>query len=150
MAKLYNSITSLMSEMRPEPYLKQPKRVSGMGLVSAIALITLAAVLSIAIMRTVRTGSDSSTQALVSFRAFLAAESGAQLAANRLVAPLGSPTCSSQNFDLADVGLPSCSVVVDCRAETVVSEILYTLQSTAICNPSGFSASHSLVVRLSE
>ena len=139
-----------MSAMRLESYLKQPKRIGGMGLVSAIALITLAAVLSIAIMRTVRTGSDSSTQALVSFRAFLAAESGAQLAANRLVAPLGVPTCTNQSFDLADLGLPSCNAVVDCRSETVDSDILYTLQSTATCNPSGFSASHSLVVRLSE
>lgn len=126
-----------------------PKKSAGMGLVSAIALITLAAVLSIAIMRTVRTVSDSSVQAIVSFRAFLAAESGAHLGANRLIAPDGSGSCSSRTFVLSDMGLPSCSTVVDCRSEAVGGETLYTLQSTATCSPSGFKASHSVVVRLS-
>lgn len=125
------------------------RQSTGMGLVSAIALITLAAVLSIAIMRTVRTVSDSSVQAIVSFRAFLAAESGAHLGANRLIAPAGSGSCTSRTFVLADLGLPSCSALVDCRSEVVAGETLYTLQSTATCNPPGFKATHSVVVRLS-
>ena len=120
-----------------------------MGLVSAIALITLAAVLSLAIMRSVRTGSDSSIQSLVSFRAFLAAESGAQLGANRLLAPAGSGSCTSQVFALADLGLPSCTADVACRSDAVQGVTLYTLQSTATCTPEGFTAVHSVVVRLS-
>lgn len=125
-------------------------RTAGMGLVSAVALITLAAVLSIAIMRTVRTVSDSSTQAVVSFRAFLAAESGAHLGANRLTAPAGVSSCSTQLYDLSDVGLSSCSASVACRTELVAGEPLYTIQSTATCDPGDFEATHSVVVRLAE
>lgn len=124
-------------------------RSTGMGLVSAIALITLAAVLSIAIMRTVRTVSDSSVQAVVSFRAFLAAESGAHLAANRLSAPAGTPSCSTQAYELTMLGLPSCSASVSCRSEQVAGEPLYTIESTATCDPADFTATHSVVVRLS-
>ena len=140
--------------MRPEHQAARQQRIgrkmSGLGLLSAIALITLTAVLSIAIMRTVRTASDSSIQAIVSFRAFLAAESGAQLGANRLYAPAGSGSCTSRSFSFEDLGLPSCTASVECRSEAVAGEPLYTLQSTATCNPEGFTATHSVVVRLSE
>lgn len=143
-----------MFEMRPKTTptrLTQLRRKStGMGLISAIALITLAAVLSIAIMRSVRTGSDSSVQSIVSFRAFLAAESGAQLGANRLFAPVGSGSCIDRSFALADLGLPSCNADVACRTEAVAGETLFTLQSTATCSPEGFTATHSVVVRLTE
>lgn len=140
--------------MRPEQQAASAERLrqkmGGLGLLSAIALITLTAVLSIAIMRTVRTGSDSSVQAIVSFRAFLAAESGAQLGANRVYAPAGTGSCVDRSFDLATLGLPSCNAEVACRSEAVAGEFLFTLQSTATCNPNGFSATHSVVVRLSE
>lgn len=136
-----------VSELR-RPLLH--RKTAGMGLVSAIALITLTAILSIAIMRSVRTGSDTSIQAIVSFRAFLAAESGAQLAANRIYAPSGTGSCSDRSFDFASLELPSCNAAVTCRSEAVNGELVHTLQSTATCNPEGFTATHSVVVRLSE
>jgi len=122
----------------------------GMGLVSAIALITLAAVLSLAIMRTVRTLSDSSVQAIVSYRAFLAAESGAHFAVNRVAAPTGSPSCTTRVYDFSQLGLPSCEASVECRTESVAGEALYTIQSTATCDPAEFMATHSVIVRLTE
>ena len=133
--------------MRLSPISHQKQK--GIGLISAIALITLAALLSIAIMRTVRTVSDSSVQAIVSFRAFLAAESGAHLAANRIIPPSGAGSCVSRNYDFENMGLPSCRASVDCRETTVEGESIFTVQSTATCEPQNYKATHSVVVRLS-
>ena len=53
-------------------------RNRGMGLVSAIFLILVVTILVVAISRMVRTSSEAFAQEVLSHKAFLAAESGAQ------------------------------------------------------------------------
>ncbi len=120
-----------------------------MGLVSAIFLITVVAALSVAILRTVRAGADANVQDILAQRAFLAAESGAQLAANRIAPPSGTPSCGPMTFDLAPLGLPSCQATVSCRADTVDTQTLYTLDSAGRCDSGGVLAERHVKVRLS-
>ncbi len=135
--------------MRPElPPGQQGPRQRGMGMVAAIFLITVVALLSVAIMRSVRTSSTAFALDVVAHRAFLAAESGAQLSANRLFAPSGTPSCSNQSYDLDGFGLSSCRATVSCRSEPVDGEPLYTLQSAGRCDSGGIVAQRQVLVRM--
>ncbi|MCZ6640527.1 MAG: hypothetical protein O7G86_20505 [Gammaproteobacteria bacterium] len=119
----------------------------GLGLVSAIFMIVVVSVLVMAIVRTVRTSADLFAQDVVSHRAFLAAESGAQLGLNRLFAPAGSGSCTDQVWLLDDVGLPSCQASVACRSETVAGNNYYTLASDGRCDVGGVVAERRVLVR---
>lgn len=117
-------------------------------MVAAIFLITVVALLSIAIMRSVRTSADAYALDVVAHRAFLAAESGAQLSANRLFAPSGTPSCSNLSFDLDGLGLSSCIATVSCRNEQIDGQSLYTLQSAGRCTSGGVVADRQVLVRM--
>ena len=141
--------------MRPEsssatnsPTWRIPLAQRGVGIVAAIFLITVVALLSIGIMGSVRTGGDAYALDVVAHRAFLAAESGAQLGANRLFAPSGVGSCSDASYDLDSLGLSSCVVTVDCRSEQIDGEPLYTLQSAGRCESGGVVAQRQVLVRL--
>ncbi|MGI9328056.1 MAG: hypothetical protein ACR2PZ_22740 [Pseudomonadales bacterium] len=123
-------------------------RTAGMGLVAAIFLITVVALLSIAIMRSVRTSSDAYALDVVAHRAFLAAESGAQLGANRLFAPSGVPSCSNRSFNLDGLGLTSCIATVTCANEQIDGQSLYTLQSAGRCTSGAVVADRQVLVRM--
>lgn len=120
----------------------------GVGLVAALFLITVVALLSVAIMGSVRTGADAFALDVVAHRAFLAAESGAQLGANRVFAPSGTPVCVNANYDLDALGLASCSAAVSCDSELVAGEALYTLRSAGRCDSGGVVAQRQVLVRL--
>ena len=124
------------------------QRSQGMGLVSAIFLITVVAALSVAILRTVRADADANVQDILSQRAFLAAESGAQLGANRVLPPLGTGSCSAQTFDLGNLGLRGCVASLRCQADTIDSQTLYTLESSRRCESGGAIAERHVLVRL--
>lgn len=122
-------------------------RSRGMGLVSAIFLILVVTILVVAISRMVRTSSDAFAQEVLSHRAFLAAESGAQLGLNRVFAPSGTGSCTTQSWDLSNSGLNYCQVTVDCRSETVASTTYYTLQSNGRCEIGSRVAERQVLVR---
>jgi MSHA biogenesis protein MshP len=120
---------------------------AGLGLVSAIFLIVVVAALVVAITGMVRSSAEVFAQEVVSYRAFLAAESGAQLGLNRLFAPAGAGACGNWNWDLSDFGLPSCEASVACRAETVAGTNYYTLESDGRCDVGNFIAERGILVR---
>lgn len=122
-------------------------KATGMGLVSAIFLITVVAVLVVAIARTVRTSGDAYAQDVVAQRALLAAQSGAQLGLNRVFAPLGSSACGTWSWDLAATGLTSCQAVVSCSSEVVAAVSYYSLESAGRCDVGGVVAERRLLVR---
>lgn len=126
-----------------------PVRPAGMGLVAAIFLITVVALLTIAIMRSVRTSSDAYALDVVAHRAFAAAESGAQLGANRLFAPSGTGACTaSQSFNFDNLGLASCAALVSCQAQSVDGLPLYTIRSAGRCDSGGVVAEREVLVRM--
>jgi MSHA biogenesis protein MshP len=115
--------------------------------VAAIFLIVVVAALVTAIARTVRTSADAFSLDVVSHRAYLAAESGAELGLNRVFAPSGAPTCSTWSWDLAAVGLASCRADVVCRSEIVDGTPYYTLESDGRCDSGGVVAERRVLVR---
>ena len=119
----------------------------GIGLVSAIFLIMVVSVLVVAISRMVRTGAEAFAQDVLSNKAFLAAESGAQLGLNRVFAPVGVSGCGNWNWDLTSVGLRFCTATVQCRSEAVASTTYYTLESTGRCDVGGSVAQRRVLVR---
>lgn len=120
----------------------------GLGLVSAIALITVVAVLMVAITRIVQNSSEAFAQDVLSHRALLAAESGSQLGLNRLFPPLGAGACSNRSWDLTDFGLPACQASVACRSEVVGATTYYTLESDGRCTAGPDAAERSVLVRV--
>jgi MSHA biogenesis protein MshP len=115
--------------------------------VSAIFLVVVVGMLVVAITGMVRTSADVFAQDVVSHRAFLAAESGVQLALNRVFAPVGAGTCVNRNWDLASSGLPSCQAAVSCRAEVVAGNSFFTLVSDGRCDVGGYVAQRRVLVR---
>ncbi|MBK82079.1 MAG: hypothetical protein CMQ43_14310 [Gammaproteobacteria bacterium] len=134
-----------MSRSRVDRHLGRRQR--GIGLVAAIFLIVVVAALVTAIARTVRTSADAFSLDVVSHRAFLAAESGAQLGLNRVFAPSGAPVCGNWSWDLGAVGLASCEAVVVCRSELVAGTPHYTLESDGRCDVGGVTAERRVLVR---
>lgn len=118
-----------------------------MGLIAAIFLIVVVAGLVVAITRMVRTSGDAFAQNVVSHRAFLAAESGAQLGLNRVFAPAGTASCTDWNWDLSHIGLNACRVEVTCRSEVVDGTPHYTLESGGRCDSGRFVAERRVLVR---
>jgi MSHA biogenesis protein MshP len=128
-------------------FLSAKVRSGGLGLVSAIFLILVVGVLVVAIARMVRTSGDAFAQDVISHRAFLAAESGAQLGLNRVFAPAGAGSCTSWTFDLDGAGLPSCAASVSCTSDVVAAATYYTLTSAGRCDVGGFVAERRVLVR---
>lgn len=122
-------------------------RQRGIGLVAAIFLIVVVAGLVAAIGRMVRTNADVFAQDVVSQRAFLAAESGAELGLNRVFAPAGTPACGTWSWDLEAMGLSGCRAEVACRSAVVDGTPLYTLESDGRCVSGGVVAERRVLVR---
>lgn len=122
-------------------------RQRGIGLMAAIFLIVVVAGLVVAISRMVRTSSEAFAQDVVSQRAFLAAESGAQLGLNRVFAPAGAGACGVWTWSLDDVGLADCSSAVTCTSETVGGTPHYTIESAGRCDSGGVIAERAVLVR---
>jgi len=136
------------SKCRPAPVRGGfGRRQHGIGLVAAIFLIVVVAGLVAAITRMVRTNADAFAQDVVSQRALLAAESGAELGLNRVFAPAGLPACSDWSWDLAAMGLSACRAEVSCRSEVVDGTPHYTLESDGRCVSGGVVAERRILVR---
>ena len=134
-----------MSRSRVDRHLGRRQR--GIGLVAAIFLIVVVAALVTAIARTVRTSADAFSLDVVSHRAFLAAESGAQLGLNRVFAPSGAPACGNWTWALDAAGLRSCTAEVACRSEIVDGTPYYTVESDGRCDVGGVVAERRVLVR---
>ena len=112
-----------------------------------IIVFLVVAALVVAIARMVRSSGEVFAQDVVSHRAFLAAESGAQLGLNRLFAPAGVGSCGNWTWDLTDFGLGFCEATVSCRTEVVAGVSYFTLESDGRCDPGTFVAERRVLVR---
>lgn len=123
------------------------ERQRGLGLVAAIFLIVVVAALVAALTRMVRTSGEVFALDVVSHRAFLAAESGAQLGLNRVFAPSGAGSCGAWNWDLDALGLAGCVADVRCRSEVVGGTPHYTVESDGRCRSADVVAERRVLVR---
>ncbi len=124
-----------------------PDRAQGFGLISAIFLIVVVALLALAVASLVRTSSAAYSQDVLSVQAFAAAESGAALGLNRVFAPYGSGSCSDRTFEFSEPGLNGCSAEVRCQ-QTVIDDLPhYDLVSLGRCIAGGGSAEREILLR---
>ena len=120
---------------------------SGLGLVGAIFMVIVVSVLTAAITRSVQSTAAASSLEIVSQRAFLAAESGAQLALNATYAPAGAGACADTTWNLQTIGLPGCQAITECRSTTVAGVPYYTFESAGRCDNGGVVAERVVRVR---
>ena len=120
----------------------------GLGLISALFFITVAAMLTVAIARSVATSAQAASLDIQSTQAFLAAESGAQLGMNELYSPLGGGTCTNRTVALDTVGLTDCDAAISCTIDQVSGDDYVTIDSVGSCRVGGaISAQRRIVVR---
>jgi MSHA biogenesis protein MshP len=126
-----------------------PKRQRGIGLIAAIFLIVVVASLAVGVASLVRTGAAGYVQGILAYKAFLAADSGAQLSLNRVFAPQGAPSCSNRVYPFSMPGLEGCQATVTCSAITVSGVLRYDLESHGRCTTGTESAERRIAVRAS-
>ena len=123
------------------------RRQAGFGLIAAIALIVLIAVIATAMARLVQESSATDVASLVRVRTLAAAESGLELALNRAYAPDGTATCANRSFTFSVSGLRGCSAVTTCASTTVSAQVYYDLASRGACTDGAVSSSRKVVAR---
>ena len=123
-------------------------RHKGLGLISALFFITVTAMLTVAIARSLNTTAAAAGLEISSLNAFLAAESGAQLGMNDLYSPVAGGTCTTRTILLDSVGLQDCQALLTCQAQTVGTTDYFTLTSVGTCSVNGqVMAQREIVVR---
>ena len=117
-----------ISEMRPEAMQKYPLRQKGLGLVSAIFVITILALLVVGMGQFFKFGQQVSIQEMLTQRALMAANSGIELAFVCLTENGGMASgCNSTNSASPDRWPSSGSFSVaglrECYAEVVHEQV---------------------------
>lgn len=129
-------------------------QTNGFSLPLALFILVVLGLLSTVLYRTIAIGNLSVAQEVLSARAFLAADSGAQAGMLRLFPVNGSaPVCSGSpglNQTLTGTGFNNCSVNLICSSVTVDGSNQYTLTSTAICTAGSLRASRVIEVGASQ
>ena len=127
-------------------------RQQGIGLPATVFIIVILALIVVAMSDLTEQSNIGSGQDYQSMRAFYAAESGAQIALNRVF--VGSLACSDAalvdiDFDSGgdNPGLNDCIVELECSGDTVSSIEYRTLISTATCGSGFEQAIRSIEVR---
>lgn len=122
----------------------------GFSLPVAIFILVIMALIGAAMVSIMQTSQQSVSTAVLSTRAFFAAESGAQQALGKLFT-LDSSAASclapypTLNFNAT--GLAGCNAVVSCSSSTIGSKTYYTLNSTGTCDLSSNRAVRQIEVR---
>ncbi len=112
-----------------------PVRQRGVSLVAMMAIIVLLALVAAGMVRLVATSQVAVGNEVLSLRAFLAAESAAQNAMNRLF-PLngGAATCGTINLAFTAGGLAGCSALAACSGPvSIQGQDIYRITSTGTC-----------------
>jgi len=126
-----------------------PRPQRGLGLIGAIFFITLVALLTVALTRSVATSARAGSIDIQRMQALLAAETGAQLGAHAALPPTGASQCVSRMVALDGFNLPGCQASISCRVEVVSAVNYYSIQSDGQCmDGSKVAAQRSILLRL--
>ena len=114
---------------------------SGIGLPAAIFVITLMAVIAVAVNQLLSQNAQTFEEELNLTRAFYAAESGAGFVMNTVFPPEEYPTygttseCISteREYDFTVAGLNQCSATVTCTPITIGTTNYATIESKGVC-----------------
>jgi MSHA biogenesis protein MshP len=118
-------------------------RQTGIGLPAAIFIITVMAVIAVAINVLVQENAETFEEEVNLARAFYAAESGAGFLMNRTFPPeeystYGGSNCAARTYTFGDVpgqrtGLVQCTATVTCSTKTDGTKDYHTIESTGSC-----------------
>lgn len=123
----------------------------GIGLPATVFIISVLALIVVALGELNQTANLSFGQSFQSQRAFYAAESGAQVGLNRIF--VGGTSCNNTiadiNFDstASNLGLDGCTADLSCSLVVVAGINYYTLSSTAVCGSGFEQAERTIQVR---
>ncbi len=140
-------------EMYPnaKKQLRSQHSQRGVGLPAAIFIITVLALITVAMTGLQENNGLSLGVNVNSQRAFFAAESGGQIALNKVFPPsgVGATTCSATLSTIYtgtfnSTGLNGCSTTATCISDTVGTQNYYTFTSTGSCG-SGIDASTRVI-----
>jgi len=121
----------------------QRNKQRGIGIPAALFVITLLAILAVAVNALLSQNSQSYQEEVSLTRAFYAAESGAGFALNSIFPPEEFPRynvtaeCAAgpREYTFAVEGLNECKASVTCTLDATVSGVDYfTVQSAAVCD----------------
>ncbi len=125
-----------------------PRRQSGLGLVGAIFVIVVVALMSVAMARMLEADKLTQSYETLGLKAFLAAESGAQIGVNRLLAPESAGSCLNVTENLLPNSLRFCTAEISCALMTSGGETYYTITSRGACTAGDMIASRALEIRV--
>jgi MSHA biogenesis protein MshP len=134
--------------------LRQRSKQKGIGLPATVFLIVIVALIVLALGDLNTKSNIGFGQDFYSIKAFYAAESGAQIALNRVF--VGGQACNNSlaNIDFDTVtdneGLESCQVDLTCQQVTVDVIDYLTFTSTAMCGAGLERATRAIQVRAHE
>lgn len=131
-------------------------RQNGLSLVLAIFVLVIMSLLAAALINITSTGAESVAREVLSVRALLAAESGAQVQLSEIFpagAPMNTDSCAASqntwetsNYTLG--GLLGCSSVsVQCKYVVVDGVNYFSIASTGSCGPAGDAATRVIEVQ---
>lgn len=124
-------------------YRSMLRRQKGIGVPAALFVITLLAILAVAINALLEQNAESYAEEMNLTRAFYAAESGAGFALNTIFPPEEFPLydttaeCAAgpREYQFTQDGLTECSASVSCSVDATVSGVeYYTIVSEGSCN----------------
>jgi MSHA biogenesis protein MshP len=135
------------------PNLPSLKYQTGAGLPIALFIITVLALLVIGMSQLQQAGGDSVSLQIQSQRAFLAAESGAQVAVRKALES-GDCAAVSGSVTFPTGGLSGCSASMSCSAlgadidGDAVDEIVFTIRSDGQCGSGRDGANRTVELRV--
>jgi MSHA biogenesis protein MshP len=117
-------------------------------MVAAVFVVVVVASLSVVMSSMLQIDAATYSRELLSSRAFLAAESGAQFGINRIVPPAGGGSCADRLFTFPDTPLAMFTATVTCSDIVVDGTSFYTVASTGFCDAGDRNATRVIEVRL--
>lgn len=142
--------------MYPKNQIIFDAKQKGVGLPATVFLISIMALIVVAMGDLTEQSNIGFGQDFNSMRAFYAAESGAQVALNRVF--VGGQACTNALTDIdfdagaggSNPGLNNCVATLSCGVSTVLTVNYLTITSTATCGVGIEQAMRSIQVRAHE
>ena len=115
-------------------------RASGISLPLALFVLVVVSLLALGIFRMTALQQHSVVQEVLTTRALLAAESGAQAQMMRIFPLTGSGLCAAQSITFSVSGLDHCVTNSSCTSKSVDGTAYYFVESSGRCSVDQFSA----------
>jgi MSHA biogenesis protein MshP len=135
--------------MRPD-ITSAHKRQTGLGLISAIFVIVVLAMLVVGMSGIMTASQTYRSQEILAVRALSAAQTGSELHLSELLHPDNTQVCitDASPVTLTTPGLLDCSYQSSCASVVVGSNTYYTIKSVGRCGSGVDSATREVKVRV--